>query len=111
MPLAPWEDLDDFLDPDMGFAVVAQIIPSTGPTRSARVIFDESGVNAALGKQYVREDTAPVISGKASDFAGLARKDRVIIAGRTFDVMESPEPDGTGWATLRLSAQAGSGGR
>lgn len=111
MPLAAWEDLDAFLDPDFGFAVDAQITPSTGPARLARVIFDEAGVDAALGGQFTRDDTTPAISGKESDLKGLVRGDQITVAGRIFDVMSAPEPDGTGWATVRLAAARGSSGR
>lgn len=111
MPLAAWENLDAFLDPVSGFAVVAQIIPSTGPARPARVIFDEAGVDATLGGQYTRDDTTPTISGKEVDLTGLVRGDQVTVSGRTFDVMAAPDPDGTGWATVRLAAARGSSGR
>lgn len=111
MPVASWENLDVFLDPVNGFAVVARIFPARRDAFDASVILDETGITATLGAQYSREETAIRIGGKESDLKGLNRGDMVKIGPRTFDVMSPPYPDGTGWASLRIAAQQGSSGR
>lgn len=102
-----WENLDDFLqlDDDGGFAQAAVVAFQGGGTRTITVIYDDPYLNAQLG-EYEGDTSEPRISGKEAEMIGIARGDRVTVAGETFDVMASPEADGTGWALVRM-ARAG----
>lgn len=101
-----WENLDDFLqtDNDGGFAIAAVIQFSGGGTRAIWVIFDDPYLNAQLG-EYEADTSEPRISGKEVDLAGVQRGDTVTVTGETFDVMTSPQPDGTGWALVTMARQ------
>lgn len=101
-----WENLDDFLEPDStgGFAQPAVIEFQAGGTRTINVIFDDPYLNAQLG-EYEADTSQPRISGKEVDLAGVLRGDVVTVADETFDVMTSPQPDGTGLAMLVLARQ------
>lgn len=101
-----WEDLDDFLDldDDDGFATPAVIHFQAGGTRTISVIYDDPYLNAQLG-EYEADTSEPRISGKEVDMVGIAKYDRVTVAGETFDVLSSPEADGTGWALVRMGRE------
>ena len=102
-----WERLDDFLqlDTDGGFATPAVLHFEDGTTRTINVLFDDPYLNATLG-EYEADTSEPRISGKETDLVGLRRGDLVDVAGETFDVMTSPQADGTGWALVTM-ARAG----
>lgn len=99
-----WENLDDFLqlDSNGGFATPAVIQFQDGGTRTISVIFDDPYLNAQLG-EYEADTSEPRISGKETDLAGVRRGDVVTVAGETFDVMTSPQADGTGWALVTMA--------
>lgn len=101
-----WENLDDFLqsDDDGGFAQPAVLHLSGGVSRTVKVIFDDPYLNAQLG-EYEADTSQPRISGKETDLAGIERGDSVTVAGETFDVLTSPQPDGTGWALITMARQ------
>lgn len=101
-----WENLDDFLqtDDDGGFAQPAVIQFQAGGTRTIQVIFDDPYLNAQLG-EYEADTSEPRISGKETDMAGVRRGDVVTVAGEVFDVMTSPQADGTGWALVTMARQ------
>lgn len=101
-----WENLDDFLqaDVDGGFAQPAVVRFQNGSSRTIRVLFDDPYLNAQLG-EYEADTSEPRISGKESDMAGIRRGDEVTVAGETFDVMTSPQADGTGWALVTMARQ------
>ena len=101
-----WENLDDFLQTDGsgGFAQTAVVQLQGGGTRSIPVLFDDPYLNAQLG-EYEADTSEPRISGKETDMAGVRRGDMVTVAGETFDVMASPQPDGTGWALVTMARQ------
>jgi hypothetical protein len=101
-----WENLDDFLqtDDDGGFATPAVLTFRNSSTRTVNVIGDDLYLNAALG-EYEADTSEPRISGKESDFVGLERGCTVTIGAETFDVMGSPQYDGTGWAIIKLARQ------
>lgn len=103
MPRLPWDDLDAFLNADE-FAVHATVRLQEGGTRIVRGIFDDPYLNAQLG-EYEADTSEPRISGKETDLAGVRRGDVVTVAGETFDVMTSPQPDGTGWALVTMARQ------
>ncbi|BAO20608.1 hypothetical protein [Pseudomonas phage PPpW-3] len=101
-----WENLDDFLqtDDDGGFAQSAVVQFRDGETRTISVIYDDPYLNAQLG-EYEADTSEPRISGKEVDMVGIRRGDFVTVAGETFDVLASPEADGTGWALVRLARE------
>jgi len=111
MPKLPWEDLDQFLDDKTGFAITAELVPHSGAARSILGIFDEPSITAEAGRQYQHDTTNPTFQCKEESVAGVVRYDTLIIAGRSFDILEAPAVDGTGWAVLKLAAAAGSEGR
>lgn len=98
-----WEDLDAFLDPD-DFGVRATIRMQAGAVRHVVGIFDELYLNARIG-EYEADTGRPRLLCKESDVAGVARGDVVELGGRTFDVLTSPQQDGTGMAVLDLAQQ------
>lgn len=100
MPTPSWDDLDAFLRTDE-FAVTVTVRPQDGPARQVAGIFDEPYLNAQLG-EYEADTVRPRLVCKAADVAGLVRGDMVDIDGVTYDVLTSPQPDGTGMATLEL---------
>ena len=103
------EDLDQFLRVDE-FAHACELRLEGGTIRAVQGIFDEPFLDAEMG-EYRLDDAAPRLLGKASDFAGATRFDTIVIAGREFDIMEAPQIDGTGMATLRLAVRVGQGAR
>lgn len=103
MPKPAWEDLDEFLDVDE-FAVEATVSLHGGATRRVRGIFDDPYLNAELG-EYELDTNRPRLTCKESDVADVRRGDTVTIDGQTYDVMTSPQPDGTGMALLQLALQ------
>ena len=104
MPRLPGDDLDAFLNADE-FAVHATVRLQEGGTRIVRGIFDDPYLNAQLG-EYEIDTTRPRLTCKESDVIGVLRGDVVDIDGRTYDVLASAQPDGTGMATLEMAAQA-----
>lgn len=102
MPIQPWDDLDAFLNTDE-FAVSATVRLQDGGTRVVRGIFDDPYLNAQLG-EYEIDTTRPRLTCKEADVIGVLRGDLVDIAGKTFDVLASAQPDGTGMAVLEMAA-------
>lgn len=107
MPFA--DDLDQFLQADE-FAHACELRLAGGVVRQVRGIFDEPFLDADLG-EYRLETSQPRLLGKEADFQGAMRGDTIVIDGRIFNIMSSPQIDGTGMATLRLSPAEGHGGR
>lgn len=101
-----WENLDDFLqtDDNGGFAQPAVIHFQAGGSRTVNVIFDDPYLNAQLG-EYEADTSEPRIGGKETDLVGVRRGDEVEVAGERFDVMTSPQADGTGWALVTMARQ------
>ena len=101
-----WENLDAFLQLDSsgGFATPAVVHFEDGRTRTISVIFDDPYLNAQLG-EYEADTSEPRISGKEVDMVGISRGDEVVVAGERFDVMTSPQADGTGWALVTMARQ------
>lgn len=106
MPAPSWENLDAFFDLDTngGFAFPAVLQSQKGWTRTINAIFDDPYFNAQIG-EYEADTSSPRLTAKESDLAGLLRGDTIIVAGETFDVLDSPEQDGTGTAVIRLARQ------
>lgn len=101
-----WENLDDFLqiDDDGGFANTAVIHFKTGGSRAVKAIFDDPYMDANIG-EYVADSSKPRLNGKEVDFAGVTRGDTVTVTGETFDILTSPQADGTGWAIITMARQ------
>lgn len=106
MPAPSWENLDDFFESDTngGFAFPAVIHSQKGWTRTINAIFDDPYFNSQIG-EYEADTSSPRITAKESDVAGILRGDTIIVAGETFDVLASPEQDGTGTAVVRMTRQ------
>lgn len=106
MPKPSWENLDDFFDLDTngGFAFSAVLQSQKGWTRTINAIFDDPYFNSQLG-EYEADTSSPRLTAKEVDLAGLLRGDTIIVAGENFDVLDSPEQDGTGTAVIRLARQ------
>ena len=106
MPAPSWENLDDFFqsDDDGGFAFTATIHSQKGWSRDIVGIFDDPYYNSQIG-EYEADGAEPRLTAKESDFAGVLRGDTVTVAGETFDVVRSADPDGTGTACLKLARQ------
>lgn len=103
MPSPAWEDLDAFLNVDE-FAVLATVRLQGGTTRAVRGIFDDPYLNAQLG-EYELDTVRPRLTCKESDLVGVLRGDEVEIDGKVYDVLSTPNPDGTGMAILEMARQ------
>lgn len=103
MPAPAWDDLDAFLDPDM-FGVRATLALQDGTTRAVVGIYDDPYLNAQLG-EYEADTSRPRFMCKEADLVGVTRGDTLTLDGKVFDVLTSPQPDGTGMALLELARQ------
>lgn len=99
-----WENLDDFLglDSSGGFAIQANIALAAGGTLTVNGLFDDPSLNAALG-EFDHETIDPRFMCKSSDVAAVTRGDELTADGVTYDVLSSPQHDGTGLATIKLA--------
>ncbi|QTI81492.1 hypothetical protein IAI58_19310 (plasmid) [Roseomonas marmotae] len=105
MPTYAWENLDEFLSAGPGeFAVPVTVRLQGGGVRTFLGIFDEPYLNAETG-EYELDTERPRVTCKEADVLGVLRGDKVDIGGRTYDVLTSAQPDGTGLAILELSRQ------
>ncbi|MTH78748.1 head-tail joining protein [Paracoccus aestuariivivens] len=103
------EDLSQFLQVDE-FAHACELRLAGGIVREVRGIFDEPFLDAELG-EYRFETSQPRLLGRAADFDGVIKGNLITIDGREFDIMGSPQIDGTGMATLRLAPRHRQAGR
>lgn len=102
MPAPAWEKLGQFVNP-RDFGVACTISFQAGGTRTVYALYDETYFDTQLG-EYVIDATKPRLSGKAADFVGVRREDIVNVTGEgDFDIMEKPQPDGTGWVVVELA--------
>ena len=101
MPHPPWEDLSEFFDPDE-FATTAIITRDEEQIGEVLGIFDDPNQVAELG-EYEHDHPVPRFVCKEVDAALIERGDVLTIEGKEFDVMQEPELDGTGIATLILA--------
>lgn len=101
MPAPAWEDLDEFLDPDE-FADVAVITLQGGDTLQVTGIYDDPYLNAELG-EYDMDTSRPRFTCAEADVVGVTRGDIAVIDGQEFDILSSPQSDGTGMAILDLA--------
>jgi hypothetical protein len=103
MPAPAWDNLDEFFDP-RDFGTVALIRFAPGGSRQVNGIFDDPYLRASAA-DYDKDDARTTLMVKASDAAGVKRLDFVDIDGVTYDVLTSPQPDGTGMAHIALAKQ------
>lgn len=101
MPNPNWEDLSEFFDPDE-FAALAVISRDGGTIGEVLGIFEDPTEVAALG-DYELDNPTPKFVCRASDVVDTRKGDVLTVDGRALDVMQDPELDGTGLATLVLS--------
>ena len=101
MPHPAWDDVEDFID--LGdFALPVLLILQSGEQKSLPGIFDDPLMNAQTG-EYEADLRAPRLTCLESDVLGVSRGDRVVVAGKTYDVLDAPHFDGTGTAALKLA--------
>lgn len=101
MPHPPWEDLSEFFASDE-FATTAIITRVEEQIGEVLGIFDDPNQVAALG-EYELDHPTPRFTCREVDVADVAKGDVATIEGRSFDIMQEPELDGTGIATLILA--------
>jgi len=101
MPHPPWEDLSEFFDVD-DFATIATITRAGGQIGEVRGIYDDPNQVSRLG-EYELDHPVPRFTCREVDVTGVSRGDTATIEGRVYDIMQEPELDGTGLATLILS--------
>ena len=104
-----WEDLRVFFSATE-FAEPVTLQPQGGSPRTVAAIFDDPSVDARVGG-LAYDTTEPSITAPEADLAGMKRGDTVALRGRVFDVVISPQVDGTGVAVLKLAPQFGGGSR
>ncbi|MFY0309637.1 head-tail joining protein [Leisingera sp. D0M16] len=101
MPAPSWENADAFLQLD-DFAIEATVTPQGGVSRTIRGIFDDPYLNAQLG-EYEADASDPRLTCKETDVADLAEQDQVQIGAKNYYLLTAPQPDGTGFAVLRMA--------
>ncbi len=101
MPHQDWEDLSAFFDPDE-FATIAVITRGDETVAEVLGIFDDPNQVSKAG-EYDLDHLAPRFTCSASDVSSALKDDVVSIEGKQFDLLEDPEFDGTGLATLLLA--------
>lgn len=101
MPSPAWEELDEFLQTD-DFATAAIIRLQSGETRPVNGIFDDPYLSAKLGG-FDRDDNHVTFYCKESDCVGVQRFDTMTIDGVTYDVMTTPQSDGTGMSYIVIA--------
>ncbi len=102
MPHPDWEDLSAFFDPDE-FATTAVVTREGELVVEVLGIFDDPNEVASLG-DYELDHPTPRFVCPEVDIAAARKGDVVTIEGKAFDLMQEPELDGTGIATLILAA-------
>lgn len=100
MPHPDFEDLSDFFDPDE-FATQAVITREGEKVAEVLGIFDDPKEVASIG-EYDMDHLTPRFTCAEVEVAGIEAKDIATIKGKPFDIMESPQLDGTGLAVLIL---------
>lgn len=101
MPHPDWEDLSAFFDPDE-FATSATITRGSQTVAEVLGIFDDPNQVAALGEFELDHPTPRFVCAETG-VADVHKDDVVTIEGKDFDLMEEPQLDGSGLATLILA--------
>lgn len=103
MPEPAWEDLSAFFDADE-FATTAVITRGVDPVAEVLGVFDDPNEVASLG-DFEMDHPTPRFLCPESAVVGVRSGDVATIEGRDFDVVDAPQRDGTGLATLVLAKQ------
>lgn len=103
MPQPEWEDLSDFFDPDE-FADTARITRDGQDVAQILGVFDDPSQVSQLG-EYEHDHQTPIFLCPETAAADIQADDVATIDGIAYDVMKSPQRDGTGLVTLILSEQ------
>jgi hypothetical protein len=101
MPHPGWEDISAFFELDE-FATTASITRSSEKVADVLGIFDDPSQMATLG-EFEFDGPGPRFVCREDEVSQVLRGDTAVIEGRTFDVLEEPQLDGTGIATLILA--------
>lgn len=97
-----WEELSEFLDED-DFGILIDIILQDGSQLDdVPVIFDDPYLDAQLG-EYRFDTTSPRIMVEYDRVTAVKRGDVCLIDGVEYNVLTSPQDDGTGLATIQLA--------
>lgn len=96
-----WENLAEFFDPSE-FATAATITRDGQEIGEVFGIFDDPTQIAELG-EYQHHHATPRFVCAEDDATDVLRDDVLTIEGKSFDVLEEPQLDGTGIATVVLS--------
>lgn len=92
------EDFTPFLNQAEFAEMALYSAGGVGPAVGVAVIFDleyQTDLDGLAGA------TGPAAHCSVEDVPAAARGDQLIVRGVTYEVVE-PQPDGTGWQTLRL---------
>lgn len=104
MPQPDWEDLTDFFDPD-DFADTAIIKRNNQNVGQILGVFDDPSQIASLG-EYEHDHDTPTFTCPESSASVVQAGDVATVNGTDYDVMKSPQKDGTGLVKLILADQA-----
>lgn len=104
MPQPDWEDLTDFFDPDE-FADAADIRRDDQSVGQILGVFDDPSQIASLG-DYEHDHDTPTFTCAETSAVIVQAGDVAVIDGTSYDVLKSPQKDGTGLAKLILADQA-----
>ncbi|OHD28035.1 MAG: hypothetical protein A2Y38_03440 [Spirochaetes bacterium GWB1_59_5] len=70
--------------------------------QSLTAIYDAAYVEASVQNGVSVSTTSPVVQYKTADFTGTVAQDDAVVAGGITYRVYKVEPDGQGWAMLRL---------
>lgn len=101
MPEPAWEDLSAFFADDE-FAVTAGITRGGDQVAEVLGIFDDPNEVARLGDLEL-DHPVPRFLCPESAVTGVKKGDVATIEGKDFDIIDPPQLDGTGLATLVLA--------
>jgi hypothetical protein len=101
MPHPDWEDISAFFDLDE-FATTAVITRDAEKVADVLGIFDDPSQMATLG-EFEFDSPGPRFVCREDAVSAVKRGDTATIEGKVFDVLEEPQLDGTGIATLTLA--------
>ena len=96
-----WEDISAFFELEE-FATTASITRGSEKVADVLGIFDDPSQMATLG-EFEFDGPGPRFACREDEVSQVLRGDTAVIEGSTFDVLEEPQLDGTGIATLILA--------
>lgn len=102
--MKPWDDLSQFLDTDE-FAD-SSVIHMGAVHRPVNGIFDQETDITGSDDAFSAPATILTFMCKETDLQNVQRGDTITIGATTYDILGPAEPDGTGFAVLRLAPQS-----